>query len=184
MEVKVNIKRHEYLGGMNTRERDPDLKMAEALAGALRDYLATFVSVVPGGKEPPLNAALLNIMIYEITYREPRNLGQYPYYENNWNEYVYSSERAERIYERLGYYAPKIRGKLLLGRTKHPRSVYSSDIPTMDIIRELKPIYEIRGYRTLDYKRYSDHTNREISRVFAETITKYLKNEFDWHAKE
>jgi len=187
VEVAASIKYHQ------PGNQDKNLNMANVFAGTLRDHLATFVTVVPESEVAPPDAVRLNVMIYEITYSGPRGLGQYlPDYNHrsdrpqpvtsfNWA----GSENAYRISKMLGYYAPRIRGKLLLGHTKRPRSVYSADIPTLDIMRALKPFDdEVRDYKRSNEKEYVDHVHREISRAFAETITKQLQNEFDWQTKE
>ncbi|MDR0499277.1 MAG: hypothetical protein LBH03_06060, partial [Holophagales bacterium] len=136
--------------------------LEKILAVALRDHLATFATVVPEGTIAPPEAVLLHVDVYD---------------------YSTSPIRASI---RRGYVTPSFSGALMLNNSKN-EIVYLGSIPTLGIIRELKPMDDIirRTTRRMVHRRkidmelmelYADLVNREISRAFAKTITTQLQN--------
>jgi len=145
--------------------------LEKKLAGSLRDSLSDFVAVVPESATAPPDALQLEVRVYRC-YELPIN---------------------SRM--QLGYDAPFFSGVLLLHDPQKNKTVHLGNIPTNKIARELKPLDDsLRIYvngkngkkphdSELEQKSWVEQTNREISRAFAETITKQLQKKFCWQTK-
>jgi len=85
---------------------------------------------------------------------------------------------------RIYHTVPRFGGSIVMGNSKRSRSVFSGRIPTRDIVRELRPLDDkVRALDGYTRDEYNERVTKEISRAFAETITKQLQNEFGWQAR-
>ncbi|MDR2561584.1 MAG: hypothetical protein LBC63_07430 [Holophagales bacterium] len=144
----------------NTKEKQ--------LAGALRDSLSAFVSVVPEGATAPPEALRLEVRVYDyyVLPRSRSRISAAHTLEGRALDSFGSPVDTYVNYLHLGNNALCYSGELLLYDPQKNKTVHLGSIPTLKIARTQKPIYD------------PERIDIEISRAFAETIAKQLQKKF------
>jgi len=191
LEVTVNIK--ENLDDVQYLEKE--------LEAAIKSRLANFVTVVPQGVTPPLNAMRLDIEIDRISHKNTSPaaigaatgaaIGTLVAVSNSRNQnglltMLYGlayglhigadieAGQRQKDYMR-GYIAPKITGLISLGFPDSSKPLYTETIPTRAIINEMALLRS----GNINYTSIND----ELVRAFARTIANQLQSRFNWDVK-
>jgi hypothetical protein len=182
VEVSVSIKANVL--GAEDMERE--------LAAALRARLASLVTVVPDGVEPPPDAVRLDIEINRVRRGGvspaavgaatgvaaallSRDSGGGLINGLFWGLWASQEAKNSQHHEalRLGYVPPRLNGLISLNHHGSPKPFFMDSIPTRAIIDQLPPL----GYE----ERYNlASVNEALARAFAVAIVDKLQNKFDW----
>jgi hypothetical protein len=175
-------------------------RIEKSFAAALRARMATLVTVVPEGVEPPPDALSLVIEIDQIKRGQvsPGAVGAATGVAVTlfgtavgdrstagnvidglfYGLWVGSEAAASQRHQvgLLGYVPPRLKGLMTMGHPEAPKPIFVENIKSKAVIREMTP---------LGAGEYDDYAsiNEKVARALAKAVANKLQSEFNWHGK-